>query len=363
MAAVPNPSIVALLNEAKQNNGKLVSIVESLDNEFLTQGLAYKLQIPCNMMGTHPCNRDGYGLHDSAVHSLGSEICAVGFSCGATSHACCIEDNASRDIETFSMHLCNSSDLLADVQPGDIKFGSLSCSHTNAFLKALMNEVPCDIESLSENNRMSLDKCCRADQGLKEACERGLKWLVYRSQVAVLYPDFCGLVQQARNASLQRAESEVQLLLRIHEYAVAKTSTVGTIDWPAVAKQASNVTTMHDIPSLVAFVQRWSGGSHGLLLKELTFFHRNHVNSDRIIPAATFQALANLRLSAEQNGIPLFVIAVLKCQLTCPDNKVIQKLCKYITAGDIGSIATKKTKFALEAKNIMRQCRDVCVKI
>ena len=130
MDAVPNPSIVALLNEAKQNNGKLVSIVESLDNEFLAQGLAYKLQIPCNMMGTHPCNRDGYGLHDSAVHSLGSEICAVGFSWGATSHACCIEDNASRDIENFSIHLCNSSDLLADSQPGDIKFGSLSCSHT-----------------------------------------------------------------------------------------------------------------------------------------------------------------------------------------------------------------------------------------
>ena len=351
-------SIIDLLQEASTNRTKIVAIADQIDAKLLEQNLAYRIQMPPEFVGVHPSNRNGYGLHDASVHALGSDIVSRGFSWQATAHACAIEDNSSGHIKSFSVKLAQNSDLLGKYT-ANVKLGSLSCSHTNAFLLAARQEIACDIENISEGGKMSMSKICRSDPGLQDAIKQGLKWLVYKSEVEQLYPAFPSLVQEARNQHLVREENEIQLLLRMHEMAQRESrSSDGAVDWGHLVKRVFAANALHDVNALASFVCRWSGGDDGQLLRELLDFHRSHVPSDRVIPSCTFQSLAALKLSADEH-VPLFVIAVLKAQATCPPGKVQQKICRYITQGDIASIQGKRLTNVLAAEALLRKCRDL----
>ena len=85
--------IVAWLAQAKEQDGRLVSVVDSVLDRLEKQGLAYRLSIPARFVGVHHQNRSGYGVSEPEVHALGSEIIGMGWSWQACSHAVCIEDD------------------------------------------------------------------------------------------------------------------------------------------------------------------------------------------------------------------------------------------------------------------------------
>ena len=99
MAAV-DPSIVELLRQASEDRSKLVTIVDRVVVKLVASDLAYKLRMPCGMVGVHPSSRDGYGVHDAEVHALGSDIVAMGWSWAACSHAICQKDDDTKHIES-----------------------------------------------------------------------------------------------------------------------------------------------------------------------------------------------------------------------------------------------------------------------
>ncbi len=106
--------IADLISQAGQDDGKLVSVVDSVIELLEEKNLAYRLSLPPRLVGIHPCNRDGYGVSEPEVHQLGAEIVAMGWSFHETRHAVCIEDDALGTIGTFSMKIKNRADSLAD---------------------------------------------------------------------------------------------------------------------------------------------------------------------------------------------------------------------------------------------------------
>ena len=232
MLRKPDPDIVKLLHEP--SDARLVSTVDDVLSKLEADGLAYRLSIPPKLVGVHPCNRDGYGISTAEVHSLGSDIVSMGWSWQSCAHAVCVEDDRSSTMEQYTYNLVSTCDGLGQAVHGQVKYGSLSCGHTNRFLCALLDEVPSEHEILTVDGRMSMSKVTANDSKLKEAMSQGLRWLVLTAEAAEVYPSLCDKVQRARNATgqAQRAESAVQMLLRIQNLAREHSkASGGQVDW------------------------------------------------------------------------------------------------------------------------------------
>ena len=79
----------------------------------------------------------------------------------------------------------------------------------------------CGVSSVYDNvtidGRLSVSKIGEDDVGYQKFLDEGLMWLVFRREVAVMYPTLPKLVAAAKNAGrmLQREDSVFQMLLDI----------------------------------------------------------------------------------------------------------------------------------------------------
>ena len=351
------PAIVAILQRSSSATSCLVSDVDDILQELADANLSYRMKLPPRTVGVQPANRDGLGVSEADVHSLGAEIVTLGFSHNACKDAICVEDGPANAIELFTTALCADSKLAA-VVPGTVRYGSLSCSHTNQFLCAVLAGVPSDEDVLSQEGHMSYSKLATKDPILRQAMTEGMEWLVLKAAVETMYPTLPALIQSARNATtqVQREESEIQILFKIGRLSaqLAKRSG-GNVDWQQVLSAASKSRPkcMENIPSIISYCQKFGGES---LLADLTLFFQFHVSSNRVIASYTFSALGGLKLNPE-HMLPLVATAVLKAQATCPTNKVVQQQCRYITQGEIASLTTNRKEQAHVAENLLRECR------
>ena len=344
VSSTPNPTIVGLL--AKVDNSdrtKIVSTVDTILDILEKENFAYRKQIHPSAIGVHPCNRNGYGISPIEVHALGETIVKLGWSWNACSHAVCIEDDAKSTIGSFTQKLSQSASGLAPKTASDIVAGSLSCSHTTAFLDAVNNAVPTTSLTLAVDDCLPRANIVDRDPKFGEALDKGLNWLVLRSSVAEMYPSLLELVQHAKNVGTEaaRRESEVQLLLRIHEASKALAETSGgRVDWDRVEARLSKRESHYknDLSAYVKFVKRWGGGSRGLFIEELRVFHQAFGSSSRIVPTTTFEKLADLKLSITEL-CPFFVMAVVKAQATCHPSKVSNNVCRHISGSEIATLS------------------------
>jgi hypothetical protein len=355
----PDSCIAKILQEAAADDGRLISLVDDVLDYLKEDGHVFRSKIAPRFVGVSPANRDGYGISDAAVHELGAQIVSVGWSFSACQHACCIEDDPiTKAASVFTHKLAANSEMLGVYQENDVRYGSLACSRTNQFLLAASQAAKSDVASISEGGRLSKEKICRGDINFQSAIEEGLNWTVLRYNVAHWYPELPLLIQRARNVNLCKPDNEVQLMLRIHCAAQAQSlAKHGCVDWASIVNNVrlKATGTIHDVEALALFCQRWSGGDMGVLLAELLQFHRNHVPANRVVPATTFIALSQLKLT-ERECCPFFIMAVVKAQFTAPPAKVQQQICKLFTPADISGMA-KKLTVIVEAEKLLRACR------
>ena len=359
--AAANPLIVELL--AQTDDHKIVATIDVVLKKLEEDGLAYRLSIPPKLVGVHPCNRDGHGISATEVHSLGSDIVGMGWSWKACAQAVCIEDDPQSTIATYTAHMVSvSNGGLGRADQLQVQFGSLACGHTNRFLCAVLDAVPCELENLSVDNRMSSSKIVANDPGLQDALTNGLKWLILKAIVGVLYPTLPDLVQRAMQATglAQRAENEVQLLQRIQGAAKTMLARDKTVDWPTIASTVGKGRPESvDVEALIRYVQKWGGLPHGAFIADLNAFHKVYVPAGRIIPSSTFGALADLRLGPDEL-CPLFACAVLKAQATCPHKAVESRVCRFIKAAEITTLqSSSKKKTVVEAEKVLAMGREL----
>ena len=358
MAYVADPAIVELLKPIDLGNtGMIVQVVDKIIDRLIEAKLAYRMRIPPALVGAHPKNRNTYGISPVEVHALGADIVKLGWSWAACSHAICVEDS-NCEVGNFTERLTKQPGLATQLSTV-VKYGSLSCSHTNTFLNACIAGIETDESSLQVGGRLSASVLGDNDALLKEAIEKGLQWTVIRADVPSTYPTLCDLVQHAKNAShsIARRESESQLLLVIQE--VVEMAGTANIDWARLQTKLllRHITQADALPSLIAFTKRWGGGVGGMFIRDLRVFHQQHVPSGRIIGSSTFAALADLKLKTEEHS-PFFVMAIVKAQGTCPAGKVRNNVCGYITPSEIGSLAGNRKSDMLTANALLQRCHE-----
>jgi hypothetical protein len=173
----------------------IVAAADALEQHFKTLGLSYVMTINPRQVGFDPCNRDGAGGNAKEVLALASEIAHLGWSWPATAHAVCIEElPGSKHVEEFNRKFAEGTGLAA-VEPDSIRFGSLSCGHTNWALRCISAGVPSTCPALSEDGRLSLAKLEVKDPDYATAVKTGLKWLVLRADVRTRYPKALNILQ------------------------------------------------------------------------------------------------------------------------------------------------------------------------
>ena len=362
LPATADPFIEELIRRTKQGDGKLCTTVETILQRLLEQNQAYKRQIYPAEVGIHPRNRDGGGVSWSHVHTLGSNLATLGFVWEECSHAVCVEDDSQMTIAHFTdKFLAAAHPHLAKANVHRIKYGSLSCSHTNQFLCAAAAAVPCNEPALIEGQRMSLAKICKGDPDMKEAMEKGLKWLVLKATAVKLYPALPDLIQAARNApgQLHKPESQIQVMMRMSAMAKKVTHADGLPNWAAIHNQISKTCPriqLSELASLQRFLQRWGGGDHAAHLKDLAKFWTSRVGDGRAVDPKTFDALAKLPLNAAEL-CPRVVTAIVKAQAVCSAEYAPGGIGKLITSAEILSLSDKKAAERKEANTILIQCR------
>ena len=239
-------------------------MADEVDAELERRRLAYYMRIPPGQVGMDENNRSGMIASSGEVHLLIGDIAEAGhFSWAATAHASCVEAIPGDErLEVTNRRLVAVQNL-ALVEQGNLKYGSLSCGHTNMGLRCLAAGVASDDPRLSLDGRMNLAKQRARGHNLFDAAEGGLRWRVYRWPVRRWYPRALQLIVEARNSpgNIARRKSDAEGLGHIHQLASGSSAP----DWAAIrlAVCRSKPPWQHMADEMCAFVAGKSGGVDG----------------------------------------------------------------------------------------------------
>ena len=212
--------VAALLEKVRTGATGVVQGAELLLDKLAAAGLVYEMDINPRNVGFDFANRDGEGGNAQEVLLLASDIAAVGWSWQETAHAVCVEaPPGDRTLEEFNRSICDGCGL-APVEPDSIRYGSLSCGHTNMGLRAIAASVPSECPLLSQDGRLSVAKVAQRDAEMAKAVAQGLHWKVLRHEVRARYPEVLSVVQ-AR-----------QIVSKCYLFAGGGTQTEGNSDQP-----------------------------------------------------------------------------------------------------------------------------------
>ena len=202
-----------------------------------------------------------------------------------------------------------SGSKLAPIDVEHIRFASVAGSHLNAGLNAIAHGVEHESAELTLNGKLSLSKIREIDGEYAKAVQDGLDWLIVSSRVVAAFPSFASLLQSAYNVGghLQRSESELQLLRKIHHSCVFHEQTTGKsqVLWSDVKASVLKSKPTHSLtcPSLFTFCVKFSGGCDGHLLQETEDFVKAFGYQRRSLGAEVYDALSADLKGREQRPI------------------------------------------------------------
>ena len=323
----------------------MVQAADRIEACLEQKGLLKHMTLNPTLVGVDPANRASEGVNTIEVGLLAGDIAEVGWSWAACAHATCIEQAPNdSSIEEFNVALASGS-ALAPVEPGSIRFGSLACSHTNMALRAIAAGCASNNALISDGKNFSLPRVEQRDPEFARAVRVGLSWRVYSWKVRDLYPEVPGIVQAARNlgSSLNRSESEMQTLLRLHLLSVSLKIPGSEVPWADIKREIGRTRPpcKSKLGFMIGFVIARSGGAGGEHLKYLAVFHRNFVDASvrAGLPPDVYDKLSTF----PQHFLAL---AMLQAVWTCPVQFVKNLQCTHITANEIaalGKAITSKT--------------------
>ena len=139
--------VLEILRRVENEEMGIVQASARLEEELRKRDLVYEATISPRQVGFDPVNRDGEGGNAQEVLLLATDIAFVGWSWQETRHAMCVEIlPGDLAVENFNRQLCDGVGL-APVELHSIRFGSLSCGHTNMALRAI--GLRCQVSAVS----------------------------------------------------------------------------------------------------------------------------------------------------------------------------------------------------------------------
>ena len=306
----------------------------------MASGLCKEMKVDPGIVGVDIVNRGGQGVSMLEVALLANDIVEDGWSWAMVAHATCIEERPGASvIQEFNEKIVAGTDL-APVEHDSIRYGSLSCGHTNKMLRAMAASMPATIDHVTEHGRYNMARIRSRDEELATAVATGLTWKVYSWRVRVWYPKLPDLLQEARNmaASTLRKQGEMEGLLKLHRNSLLAggLAASGAPAWHVAKKSILKTRPpfADKLDAMIGFVATKSGGDGGEYLKYLTRWHNNFVQpSQRAgVPSSLYTALASCPCQ-------YLSFAMLEAAWSCPPSSVHNLECRWMTAGEVGLVA------------------------
>ena len=288
----------------KAESGGHVQVYYEVMKLLALNKLSWKTKILPMFVHCHPENRDGVGCYPTEVHSLLDDILEAGWN-DCECRPVCVEVRSS-DVACMAFNKKlqeDSSDLLAPVEAGTVKYASLSCTHTNQVLRLLHYRCQHTNPDVCIDGRLSMEKLQVKDEAFFNAVQEGLTWTVISEAVLVSFPQMAELIQQAENtgSQMQRQETELQLVRRVFNlikgrdhvnFDLVKTQILRTkpscsSSLPAIFRFMMNFcthggqwlidleTTVRGSPTRTLGPEKWE--ALGQVLKRSDFLHLRHV--------------------------------------------------------------------------------------
>ena len=356
-------------------SGEKVGMLEQMMSAMYSNSIAWEEWSPPDQTAVHPGNRSSFGVGGSESQHLGFDILSVGWSWSECKDATAIQTPPA----PLNKEAKEYNDMLVDVNDGLIpplrlmRCLTIAGGHTNVFLRQCNGKVACilgtDSEfSDSEGNlnpeHLSIDRPLFA-----EALRKGLKYRMLRWQVPYVWPDFVEFAQSALNTKVRGGQSEIEILLVLHQLASAATARGEEVQWAKIEAQAckSMPACRAWISALSSYVSANSGGTEGQLLKELAHYAKTFGSGEkgpsRVLGSEFLTKLAGLNFGTG-NRYPYLVNACIEAQLVSPPNKVVDGVCKLLLPSSLSELTKKDNKSAItEAESMMTQCRALCDKL
>lgn len=296
-------------------------------------------QIEPAYIGCHDQNRDGYGLSPEACHQLLEDIASVGFDARQTDPICADIDPAALDaIFKFNSKLAKTScGLLPEIAKHELRYASLSASHTNAALRCIMAGTPHESSSkLVVNGKLQLEQVKEVDPEMAIAAMKGLTWRVISSE-ALSVKGLADIIQAGANttAQLARGESEFQMVRRILNSINAHGGSGQTLIFANVRQAIMRTKPQchESIPEIFKFLTRFGASPHlqDRILRTEERIKRSQVPA-RNLGAAFFRTLSQDPRDPQQDTCTFFRHAVLALAYCCKDSSVNSNDLKKLTA-------------------------------
>ena len=236
---------------------------KNIQDVLSKHNLVSTLVIPCDQIGVHPSNRDGFGVAHRDVHRLLNLVAEV--VC-----AWCIEVNHLPEpmVTKFNEDLVRQSGGAIPAFPHPPRYASLSASHTNQMLRACLHQCPHQDgeKTLTCEGLLDMSRITSQDPALARAVKEGIRWRVVSHVVGMEIPTLPRVIQSANNAAqaIARAEHEFQIFRRISNEVAADP----TVKWGDIKAKllASKPLCALACPHMFAFLSKFGRG-HGLIEK------------------------------------------------------------------------------------------------
>ena len=242
---------------------------KNIQDVLSKHNLVSTLVIPCDQVGVHPSNRDGFGVAHRDVHRLLNLVAEVGYDENQVC-AWCIEVNHLEEpmVTKFNEDLVRQSGGAIPAFPHPPRYASLSASHTNQMLRACLHQCPHQDNErvLTCEGLLDMSRIASQDPALARAVKEGIRWRVVSHVVAMEIPTLPRVIQSAMNAAqaIARAEHEFQIFRRISNEVAADP----TVKWNDIKAKllASKPLCALACPHMFSFLSKFGRG-HGLIEK------------------------------------------------------------------------------------------------
>ena len=203
-------SLRVALKEAEE--GALVAGAHKALQILKENGQLFEAQLEPHLVGIHPENRDGYGCNLADAFALMQNILDIGWhDTSAIGYACAMptEEQAKQHALDFNKSMVEKSHGQLPPIP-DLRFLSLSCSHTNVGLRCLKAGV-------QSTSLPTMHEIETKDKPFAEAVHKGIRWRVISYEITQAFPKLPQILQSCFNsqAQISKGEHELQMLRRI----------------------------------------------------------------------------------------------------------------------------------------------------
>ena len=249
--------------------------------------------------------------------------------------------------------------MLAPFAIDEVEIMTCRGSHGSQALRSLNFGAKSVHKSLAnQQGHLSKDVVCAMKPSFREPLEQGVPFDVIPWELAVAVPKLMEMMARVGNSGNDafQEQTTLQICARIHKLACARIHKLGSIDWKVVAVQAAIGNGGNAFEGkalqLTDFVQVWSGGKDGAVLRDLELYEKSLTVKRKLHPGD----LSCIAALGPMHDCARYIPALVKSMLNSPTMDQTEH-CNLFSTADFSSLSKggKNRQRAVEAHQLMQQ--------